>query len=62
MPLGQCQAGFDRQAVAVLHQPMSHESQFGLLAFTLAIESGVWIDNLSFPSLDRMDNLLKANT
>ena len=36
MPIGQCQAGADQQAVAVLHQPVSHEAQFRLLAFPLA--------------------------
>lgn len=43
MAVGQRQAGVEQQAVAVLHQPMAHEAQRGLLAFPLAVEPGLGI-------------------
>lgn len=38
MTVGQCQAGIDQKAVAVLHQPMPEEAELRLLAFALLVE------------------------
>src|ERR1700677_3175771 len=35
MPVSQCQAGVDQQAMTVLHQPMPDEAKLRLLAFAL---------------------------
>lgn len=40
MPVGQCQAGINQQAVAVRHQPLPDEAQLCLFAFTVAVEPG----------------------
>ena len=38
IPAGLCQIGIDQQAMAIFHQPMPHEAQLGLLAFSLPIK------------------------
>ncbi|ESW94419.1 hypothetical protein X769_32915 [Mesorhizobium sp. LSJC268A00] len=40
MPVSQCQAGVDQQAMAVLQ---THEAQLGFLAFALPIKPGIGI-------------------
>lgn len=45
MPVSQCQAGVDQQAVAVFHQPMPDEAQLRLVAF--AVEPGIRISGRS---------------
>lgn len=47
MPAGLCQIGIDRQAIAIFHQPIPHEAQLGLLAFSLPIELRIRIGRRS---------------
>src|ERR1700721_4309497 len=47
MPVSQCQAGVDQQAMTVLHQPMPDEAKLRLLAFALAVEPGIGIGGRS---------------
>src|ERR1700689_5709518 len=46
-PSAKCQAGVDQQAMTVLHQPMPDEAKLRLLAFALAVESGIGIGGRS---------------
>src|ERR1700685_1231040 len=47
MPVSQCQAGVDQQAMTGLHQPMPDEAKLRLLAFALAIKPGIGIGGRS---------------
>ena len=43
VPISLRQAGIDEKTVAVLHQAMAHEAEFGFLARPLAVKPGIRI-------------------
>src|SRR5450755_963554 len=47
VPVSQCQAGIDQQAITFLHQPMPDEAQLRLLAFAFPVEPGIGIGSRS---------------